>query len=447
VDVSRARMMKEGKEGSGPVIYWMSRDQRCADNPALHLAHQRAVELRRPLVVVFALSSLFLGATLRQYGFMLRGLEETVKGLEDARIGFRLLLGGPGELPSFLASEDPAMLVEDFDPLNIKAGWKRMVQRNIKCPAWEVDAHNVIPSWLSSPKQEWAARTFRPKVHQALPRFLHDVPDVEEHPFPWSEASSVVDPSYLLRRLGIDLSVPETEVAPGAKAAERKQRAFVAHRLDLYREDRNDPNLNGQSGLSPYLHYGQLAPLRVALAVQASETSDEAKATFLEELIVRRELADNYCHYCRDHDRYEGLPEWSRRTLEKHARDKRAVIYSLEELEASETDDGLWNTMQREMVRRGGMHGYLRMYWAKRVLEWSKSPREAIERLVRLNDRYQLDGRDPNGYVGILWCVGGLHDRPWKERPIYGTVRYMSTLGMARKFDVDAYERRNLTTE
>jgi deoxyribodipyrimidine photo-lyase len=405
------------------------------------------VEIRRPLVVVFALSSSFLGATLRQYGFMLRGLKEMVKDLEDARIGFRLLLGGPGELPSFLASEDPAMLVEDFDPLNIKVGWKRMVRESIKCPAWEVDAHNVIPCWLASPKQEWAARTFRPKVHQALPRLLQEIPNVEEHPVIWREASSLVDPSYLLRRLGIDPSVPETEVAPGARAAERRYRAFVKHRLELYPEDRNDPLRNGQSGLSPYLHFGQLAPLRVALAVQASEASDGAKAAFLEELIVRRELADNFCHYCRDHDRYDGLPDWSRRTLEKHAIDKRAASYSLEELEAGETDDGLWNAMQREMVRRGRMHGYLRMYWAKRVLEWSKTPRAAIELLVQLNDRYQLDGRDPNGYVGILWSVGGLHDRPWKERPIYGTIRYMSALGMVRKFDVDTYKRRNLAPE
>ena len=210
---------------------------------------------------------------------------------------------------------------------------------------------------------------------------------------------------------------------PGRKAAERAVQQFVRHRLEHYTEDRNDPLLNGQSGLSPYLHFGTVSPLRVALAVQRSEASDEAKGVYLEELVVRRELADNFCYYQPYHDRYEGLPEWSRRTLEKHAQDRRQHQYTTVELEAGETEDDLWNAMQMEMVRKGKMHGYLRMYWGKKVLEWTTSPREAVDRLIYLNDRYELDGRDPNGYTGILWSVGGLHDRPWKERPIFGTVQ------------------------
>jgi deoxyribodipyrimidine photo-lyase len=340
---------------------------------------------------------------------------------------------------------DAATLVEDFDPLNIKAGWKRQVRGAIRCPSWEVDAHNIVPCWLASPKQEWAAHTFRPKVMAVLPRFLRETPELEEHPRLWNGESSEVNAPYLLRRLDIDRSVPETEIAPGAREAERKLRGFVAHRLELYPESRNAPLLNGQSGLSAYLHFGQLAPLRVALDVESSDASDRAKAAFLEELIVRRELADNFCYHCRDYDRFEGLPAWSRATLEKHAPDERSALYSLEELEAGETGDGIWNAMQRDMVLKGRMHGYLRMYWAKKVLEWSETPRAAIERLIRLNDRFELDGRDPNGYVGILWSLG-LHDRPWKDRPVYGTVRYMSSTGMARKFDVDAYAQRNLAT-
>jgi len=180
--------------------------------------------------------------------------------------------------------------------------------------------------------------------------------------------------------------------------------------------------------------------------VQRSGSSKAAKEAFLEELIVRRELSDNFCFYNQDHDRYEGLPEWSRRTLEKHAKDPREPLYSFKELEAGETEDDLWNAMQKEMVSQGRMHGYLRMYWAKKVLEWSPTPRTAVEWLIKLNDKYELDGRDPNGYVGILWSVGGLHDRPWKERNIFGTVRYMSRAGLGRKFDVEAYARRNLKT-
>lgn len=443
MDLSRARQIKDGREGLGPVVYWMSRDQRATDNPALLFAQQRAVELRRPLLVVFALSSSFLGATLRQYGFMLRGLESMARELEDLRIGFYLLLAGSDDLPTFLASVGAAVLVEDLDPLNIKKRWKDHVRNAVRCPVWEIDAHNVVPCWTASTRQEWAARTFRPKVLEALPRFLVPLPRPLEHPYPCKEASSKTEASSILRDMDIDRKVCETDVAPGSKSAEVKLRSFVRHRLDLYPEDRNNPLLNGQSGLSPYLHFGQMASLRVALEVQESEATNEAKVAFFEELIVRRELADNFCHYCRDHDRYEGLPAWSRATLERHASDERRVIYSLEELEEGRTEDGLWNAMQREMVRRGRMPGYLRMYWAKKVLEWTWTPREAIERLVHLNNRYELDGRDPNGYTGILWCFG-LHDRPWKERPIYGTVRYMSSSGMARKFDVEAYIKRGL---
>lgn len=443
MDLSRVRDVKQGTAGEGPVIYWMSRDQRCRDNHALAFAQAEALRMHRPLAVAFALSPSFLGATLRQYGFMLRGLEEVEQDLSALDIPFHLLTEGPRALISFLRELRPALVVEDFDPLRIKKEWKHTVRASTACPHREVDAHNIVPCWVASPKQEWAARTLRPKLARLIGMFLPDLPQVVPHPYPGKEAPAW-DVSSILGSLDIDRGVRETDVRPGRKAGEMTFRAFIDHRLEHYPEDRNDPLRYGQSGLSPYLHFGNISPQRVALEVQRSSSSTDAKETFLEELVVRRELSDNFCFYNPEYDRYEGLPEWSRRTLEKHAMDPREDLYTLQELEAGETTDDLWNAMQNELVTQGRMHGYLRMYWAKKVLEWSPTPRQAIERLILLNDRYELDGRDPNGYVGILWSVGGLHDRPWKERNIFGTVRYMSRAGLGRKFDAEAFAHRNL---
>jgi deoxyribodipyrimidine photo-lyase len=441
MDVSRTRLVKEGPQGDGPVVYWMSRDQRARDNPALAFAQERAVELDRPVVVIFSLVPRFRGATIRQYGFMLRSLAQVVGDLEEANIGFHLLTGGISEIAPFLRSIDAAALVEDFDPLNTKQEWKEEVRSSVTCPIWETDAHNIVPCWLASKKQEYAARTFRPKIARALSQYMPHLPALIEQPRGWRGSSSQPDINDILRSMDADRSVTEVELAPGRSKAEEAARHFIRYRLEHYIEDRNDPSLNGQSGLSPYLHFGTISPHWLALEAQFSEAPEEAKEAFLEELIVRRELSDNFCYYQPRHDRYEALPDWSRATLEKHRKDVRDKIYSLDELEAGETYDDLWNASQRQMVRQGKMHGYLRMYWGKKVLEWSPSPQEAVDRLIYLNDRYELDGRDPNGYTGILWCFG-LHDRPWPERKIFGTVRFMARSGMDRKFDVDSYIRR-----
>lgn len=443
MDRSRSRVVKQGRMGNGPVIYWMSRDQRCQDNPALALAQERAKELKRPLSVMFLLSPSFRGATVRQYGFMLRALKGVEKDLAALDISFRLISGGTKDLSLHLDGSDPALMVEDFDPLSTKRQWKDEVRASTRCDHYEVDAHNIVPCWLASSKQEWAARTFRPKLARSMDQYLTDQISPEHHPHPGEEGVGWTV-KEALDSLDVEWSVKETDVEPGRKAGERTMMEFIKHRLEHYSEDRNDPNLNGQSGLSPYLHFGTISPQRVAWEVQRSDVTSESKESFLEELIVRRELSDNYCYYNPSHDRFEGLPPWSRLSLEKHAKDERPHVYSLEELAAGETEDDLWNAMQKDMVARGKMHGYLRMYWAKKVLEWSPHPRDAIERLIWLNDRYELDGRDPNGHVGILWSVGGLHDRPWKERKIFGTVRYMSKAGLSRKFDTTAFGRRNL---
>jgi len=444
INPRRVRVLKEAPPGRGPVVYWLSRDQRARDNWALLFAQELALGAKVPVVVLFCLAPAFLGAALRQYAFMLRGLAETARLLAHYRIPLILLQGPPEEeVPRALQTLGVRALVTDFDPLRLKRSWKAAVLPRVAAPVYEVDAHNLIPCWLASPKQEWAAYSFRPKVRRALPEFLTDFPELAEHPFPFGEAPPFPAPEEILARLPVDRRVPEvSRPLPGEAAAARMLADFLARRLARYPRDRNDPTREGQSGLSPYLHFGQLAPQRVAWEVLRAEAPPEAKEAFLEELIVRRELSDNFCHYQPDYDRVAGFPAWARASLEKHRADPREYLYSREELEEARTHDELWNAAQREMVLTGKMHGYLRMYWAKKILEWSQDPETALATAIYLNDRYELDGRDPNGYTGIAWSLGGVHDRAFAERPVTGKIRYMSRQGLDRKFDVRAYIQR-----
>lgn len=436
----RGREIKSGGNGRGPVIYWMSRDQRAGDNWALLHAQAQALALGRPLVVAFCLAPGFLDATLRQYGFMLRGLAETAADLERKAIPFFLLRGDPTEeVPRLCRILDPAMLVVDFDPLRVKRAWLAAVSNSISAPIDQVDAHNIVPAWAASGKQEWMARTIRPKIERLLPDYLVDFPPLRKHPHRLTNPPAPPDWNGVWDGLKVDRRVPETRSRPGPAAARQAMKKFIAARLAGYDVNRNHPDRDAVSRLSAYLHFGQLSPQRLALEVSRSDAPDPDRRAFLEQLIIRRELSDNFCLYNPDYDRIEGFPEWSRKTLDRHRNDPRRPIYRQAELESAATHDRLWNAAQRQMVESGYMHGYLRMYWAKKVLEWSPTPEEALAAAIRLNDRYQLDGRDPNGYVGIAWSIGGVHDRPWFERPVFGSVRYLSGRSIERRLETDRY--------
>lgn len=438
---ARARPLTDLDYQGGPVVYWLSREQRHQDNFPLLLAQRTALAAQAPLAVVFTLAPAFLGATRRQYEFLLRGLAEVAEALSRYRIPFFLLRGEPpATLAAFLAENQAGLLVIDFDPLKIKRGWKEAVLHRHRLPAVEVDGHNIIPCWLASPKQEYGAYTLRPKLKRLLPDFLTEFPSLVPHPFPWLRPAPAWDWRQVLRELApAEAGPPIRWCEPGEQAAHKALQIFLTERLAAYHRKRNNPAERGQSDLSPYLHFGHLAPQRLALEVSRAPVPAAAKEAFLEELIVRRELADNFCYYNPDYDQCGGFPPWAQRTLEKHRADPRPYLYRLEELEAGQTHDPLWNAAQLEMVYRGKMHGYLRMYWAKKLLEWTASPAEALRIAIYLNDRYELDGRDPNGYTGIAWSIGGVHDRPWQERPIFGQIRYMSAAGCQRKFPVAQY--------
>jgi deoxyribodipyrimidine photo-lyase len=439
----RVRTIKAGLVGTGPVVYWMSRDQRVKDNWALIHAQDAARERRVPLAVAFCLAPSYPGATMRHYGFLLKGLAEVDASLRRLGIPFFLLRGDPGkELPHFLRRCGASELVSDFDPLRIKMTWQSSVAAAVAIPFSEVDAHNIVPCWAASTKAEYGAYTLRPKLRRLLPEFLTPFPKVRTHPHGWGRVVPSIDWPRMREGLKADRSVGEVDwITPGERAAGKALRTFIRNRLDAYDADRNDPVRHGQSDLSPYLHFGQLSAQRAALEVLRSRAPERAKEAFLEELITRRELSDNFCRYTADYDRISCFPRWAQRTLAKHGRDKRDYVYTLRQFEEGKTHDSLWNAAQQQMVIHGKMHGYLRMYWAKKILEWSPTAAVAMRTAIYLNDRYELDGRDPNGYAGIAWSVGGVHDRPWGERNIFGMVRYMSEKGCRSKFDVDAYIR------
>lgn len=441
MDKRRIRVIKTGKLIKGTIVYWMSREQRAKDNWALLYAQQLALQMKTPLVAIFCLVPDFLGATIRQYDFMLKGLMEVELALREKNINFYLLKGEPKDvIAKFVKDYNAASIITDFDPLRIKRQWKQDLSEKIDIPIYEVDAHNIVPCWLASSKQEYSAYTFRRRLKSLLKEFLTDIPRLKKHPFKLDYNCKDTDWEAAVEGLHVNKDVSQVSwIKSGQKSASQALSFFIKNRLDRYNKDRNNPAISGQSNLSPYLHFGQLSPQFVAMQILKSQADKEAKQAFLEELIVRRELSDNFCFYNKDYDNINGFPAWAKETLQKHMSDERQYIYSMIEFERALTHDELWNAAQMEMLRTGKMHGYMRMYWAKKILEWSESPQKAMEIAIYLNDKYELDGRDPNGYTGISWSIGGVHDRAWGERPVFGKIRYMSYHSLKSKFDIRKY--------
>nr|XP_040026520.1 CPD photolyase isoform X2 [Gasterosteus aculeatus aculeatus] len=443
--ISDAKSMKQGSEG---VLYWMLRDHRVQDNWAMVHAQQLALREKLPLHVCVCLlvpqSEL---STLRHYSFMLKGLEEVAKECKALDIQFHLLHGSAGEvLPGFVAEHSLGAVVTDFSPLREPLQWLEEVKATLpsEIPLIQVDAHNIVPCWVTSPKLEYAARTIRGKITKLLPEFLTEFPLVEKHSYAATTTAKPVDWDKTLASLQVDRAVGDTEWAqPGTKGGLAMLESFIDVRLKLFDTKRNDPNAAALSQLSPWIRFGHLSAQRVATQVQSSgKSAGHSVASFIEELVVRRELTDNFCFYNKKYDSIQGAYEWAQKTLKDHAKDERPYLYARERLEKAETHDKLWNGAQYQMVTEGKMHGFLRMYWAKKILEWTSSPEEALSIALYLNDRYSLDGQDPNGFVGCMWSICGIHDQGWKEREVFGKIRYMNYKGCLRKFDVAAFERK-----
>jgi deoxyribodipyrimidine photo-lyase len=437
----RVRRLKDRRFIKGNVVYWMSRDQRVDDNWSLLYAMESASAYDVQLCVAFCLPPEYLGSTLRQYHFMVEGLKEVQARLGGLGIGFYLLQGYPEiEFPSFLDKVKAGLLITDFDPLEINRRWKRRVAGEIDFAMHEVDAHNIVPCWKVANRRIMTYDTFRKKITPWLEEFLVDIPPVRKMEKVWDIKEEEIDWSGALARCNIDRSVPLVSwIKPGESSAQRMLADFCQKRLFTYGARSMDPVVSGQSDLSAHIHFGQLAAQRVALEVEKVDADEGEKKGYLDQLIVKRELADNFCLHTQEYDTIGAFPIWARRSLDEHRSDPRDHIYTVQELEAASTHDPLWNAAQTELLKIGKIHGSLRGYWAEKILEWSNRPEDALATALYLNNRYSLDGNDPSGYTGISMVVGGLYGKPWKSKEVVGKLKRHTYTQERFSYDIQAY--------
>ncbi len=440
----RIQLLRGGEGAKGDyVLYWMQQSQRARWNHALEYAVLRANASGLPLVVCFGLTAGYPEANLRHYTFLLEGLADTARALEKRGARFVLRLGEPDAVALALGKK-AALIVCDRGYLRHQKAWRRRVAREARCPVEQVESDVIVPVNIASDKAEYAARTLRPKLQRVLEEFLRPVrpAKLKQKATRLKLAGEPLDdPAMLLRKLKLDRSVGDVSefFRGGTGVAEKIFRKFLREKFADYREHRNQPQTNDVSHMSKYLHFGQISPLWLAWeARRAGRAGRQNVYSFIDELLVRRELSMNWCEFNEKYDDYASLPDWARTTLAEHRNDKRPHRYRRAELEAAKTHDEYWNAAMREMTATGYMHNYMRMYWGKKILEWSKTPEEAHAVTLALNNKYFLDGRDANSFANVAW-VFGQHDRPWGEREIFGKVRYMNARGLERKCDIKAY--------
>nr|MBA2248529.1 deoxyribodipyrimidine photo-lyase [Chloroflexia bacterium] len=435
------RALREGNlpEEARCVLLWVQRSQRARSSPAANLAVEIATTRGLPVIAVFCMVPAYPEARLRQYHFMAEGLAQLPGEFAERGIGWKLVVGEPPiEIPAVARSLNAAVVVTDMNPLAIGRDWRADVASTLDVPMVEVDGDVVVPSALFE-KEEYAPRTIRAKLRKHLDRYLVRIPD------PVAPVTSDLregpDPLEVIGTFDLDASVgPAPFLRGGSAVARERLREFVDERLDRYDQDRSRADITAGTSLSPWLHYGQISPTEIAVAVQESDAPDAAKESFRDELITQRELSINFALRNPNYDSWMGLPDWGRETLVKHAADPRPVTFTRSEFEHAQTDDPLWNAAQTQMVNEGYMPNRLRMYWAKQILRWSDSPEMAWHTTIYLNNKYFVDGRDANSYANVAWSIGGRHDRPFgPEKEIFGLVRPMGMGAMKRTFDVDAY--------
>jgi deoxyribodipyrimidine photo-lyase len=428
------------------VVYWMQRAQRGIDNHAVDLAVRVANLLGLPLVVYFAGISNFPHANLRHYAFLNQGLPDIEGDLAARNISFVMRRAPHESHEKLLADVDAAFLVGDENPMREPERWRKHLASRIRISFWTVDADVVVPSKLIE-KAQYGAYTIRPRLYKLLPDYLVPYENAcAEHAWrrPRGFQSDSVHEDMTRDWKGFDRSVgPVDAWKGGTHAALKRLKLFAGTLLEDYEAKHNHPEVDGTSCLSPYLHFGHIGPATIALAIAAAAKSEprlqSARDSYFNELIVWRELAVNFVRYTPNYDTADCAEAWAKATIADHARDEREHLYTLHQLETAQTYDELWNAAQIQMVRYGWMHNYLRMYWAKKILEWTPDAATAVKYCVHLNDKYFLDGRDPNGYAGIAWAILGKFDRAWGSRPVFGKIRYMSGASTGKKFDSRRY--------
>jgi deoxyribodipyrimidine photo-lyase len=430
------------------IMYWMQIFKRTHDNHALKFAIEKANELDLPLLVYEGLKFYYPWASDRIHTFILEGVEEKRKAFEKLRITYVFYLQKDDKSPKQTVkkiAKDAALIVTDDFPCFIIPEHNQAIVEKAEIPVYAVDSNGIIPM-SKFEKENYGAYTIRPRIHKILDEYF--VP-FEEVKIKNKKTDIKVDcPDTLINSKNIAELVAECDIdhsvkpSPiyhgGTKNGRKRLKKFVKEILPNYHETRSKPEIDGSSRLSSYLHFGFLSSLEIALAVKDSDAPEEAKDEFLEELIVRRELAYNFTNFNDKYDSLDSLPDWVQQTMREHVDDERPEVFTLKELENCETYDELWNATQREMNETGEVHNYVRMLWGKLVIQWTKNYEDAFAILEHLNNKYCLDGRNPNSYAGILWCFGK-HDRAWKEREIFGKIRYMTSNSTGKKFDSKKY--------
>ncbi len=423
------------------VVYWMQRAQRGMDNPGLDVAVEAANALGKPAVVFFAPVPYYPHANRRHYRFLCEGIPDIAADVRARGVGFVLRRHPDHSLLKFCDEVMPCLVVGDENPMREPRSWREKAAERLRVPLWTVDADVIVPTKLLE-KEQYAAHIIRPRLQARWEEFLKPLGNTKAK-FAWKKPAgllSLADEFDVTEGWELDRSVaPANAFRGGSREAARLLQEFVKTKLKGYGTQRNKPENDNTTRLSPYLHFGHIGPHTVAMAVKKADVPNPDREAFLNQLLIWRELAINLVHFNPVYDSIECAEPWAHRTLAAHAKDPRPVVYSEKQLEAAETHDPLWNASQMQMVNTGWMHNYVRMYWAKKILEWVKSPAEAYQIAVRLNDKYELDGRDPNGYAGIAWAIAGKYDRPWFEREIFGQIRYMSLASTGKKFDSKRY--------
>ncbi len=430
------------------VVYWMQRAQRALDNHALDKAIDLGNALGLPVVAYFAGINYFRSSFLRHYVFLNQGLRDVAEDCAERGVGFVLRNSPNEDHERFFADVHAAMVIGDENPMRAPEQWRVARAERLTIPFWTVDADVIVPSKLLE-KAQYSGAIARPRIRKQLPEFVKPYANPKAS-IPWHKPRNLFadDPQKDMTANWPDLdrSVGPVEYWKGGrKEAWRRLNVFVEDKLGKYADNRMHPERDATSRLSPYLHFGHIGPLTIANAVNAATKKNPqlapAQDSYFNEVITWRELSANFVRYQPDYDNVKCMDNWARETITKHDGDKRDFLYTLEQLEGAQTYDDLWNAAQTQMVRHGWMPNYLRMYWGKKIVEWTPDTPTAMEQMIYLNDKYFLDGRDPNGYASIAWAVLGKFDRPWQERPIFGKRRYMSGASAARKFDAKAYIR------
>jgi deoxyribodipyrimidine photo-lyase len=435
----------EAAAEEGYVLYWMQASVRAHHNHALEYAVQRANELNQRLLVAFGLDDGYPEANLRHFAFLLDGLRDARDDLKERGLKLVVRRGSPEEVTLNLAG-DASLVVCDRGYLRHQREWRERVAKEAGREVVQVESEVVVPVELASDKKEYAARTLRPKTERHRDDFLvglEPTPPVKQSLNMSISSEDLDDLEGLLGSLEVDRSVEPLEhlFRAGHAAARRVLEEFLKNSFASYADNRSQPQTDYVSHMSKYLHYGHISPVEVALAVLDAGGPREDKDSYIEELTVRRELSMNFVFYEPDYDSFSCLPGWAQETLRQHAKDDREHVYTTAQLESAETHDEYWNAAMLEMVHTGYMHNYMRMYWGKKILQWTEDPEEAYDRTLYLNNKYFLDGRDPNSYANVSW-VFGQHDQGWKERPVFGKVRYMAAGGLERKAKPREYVRK-----